>query len=1621
MAVPASAEVRISEFLASNLRGIADEDNNHEDWIEVYNDGTNFVSLEGWFLTDQASDLTKWRFPATNIGPQQFLLVFASDKNRRTPGRPLHTNFKLDSDGEFLALVKADGATIATQFSPAYPPQATDVSYGFAPESIQTVLAQGAAVEWKAWTNGTQFTNESPGWNSNLAYPTSGWTRGTSGLGWDDTTTPSVDFTPYFGTTSNPRSLVFGTSRALFARFKPQITSLAGARELRLRMKFDDGFAAWLNGSLVASNLAPADLGWSSLAAGNRTDALNDAWAQFSIPVNAAAGGTNLLALQCFNRTADSTDLLLLPELDLVYATTASTASYLLNSTPGQTNGAATGTVPPVIDLLSIPNRPSGGAASSALTVTARVTRTLWPITNVTLFYRTMFNAEIAVAMTPATGGVCIASIPTSGLNPGEMLRWRIEAHDASNNIGTGPRFTNANDDDRYFGTVALNPAAETNSRLPMVHWFPENFSAAITEGGARCSLFYLDRFYDNILFNLHGQTTSGFPKKGQDVDFNSNNRFRWRKGERDAKDVKLLTNWADKSKVRNTLAYEMFSRSGVSSHWAFPVRVQTNGTFYGIFDLVEDGDDRFLERVALDPNGALYKIYRSSYNDSAGYAKVSTNIWDYEKKSRKWEGVDDLAAFSAGVATNWSFAQRRSYVYDNVNIPAALNYFAALVITSCQDQGHKNFYLYRDSDGTREWHVLPWDVDLTFGHDYTGAKGYYDDEIRTNQTLQLGVPNRLKEIIFYSPELNQAFLRRLRTVMTTVLQPLGTPAGQSTNENRILELLDTMDPPGVGTSDADLDWQKWGSWVSGGGASTNPTNMMRPQAQRILDSFLPGRRLFLADSSVLSSGAPIPSTQPASVAVAVEVGDFNPTSGRQDQEYLLLRNTNAFAVDITGWELSGGVEYAFPPGTVIPGGGGASGNIGLLYVTANPYAFRQRTSGPGSNQFCLVSGPYSGQLSARGEALVLKNASGSLVASNFYVGAPSLAQQFLRITEIMYNPAPPIDSSLEAQEFEFLELHNLSPGVTLDLNGVSFANGVFFKFTNTTLLGPGQRLVLARNPAAFTARYGGGFNLAGPYSGYLENAGERLTLLDANHEEVLDFSFNNSWYPLTDGLGFSLVVVDELAEPDAWDNKSNWRSSGRLNGSPSAADPAPPQIAPIRVNEVLAHTDLPLVDSLELFNPTTNAVNIGGWFLTDDFFTPKKFRIPPNTVVPAGGFVMFRADSSFGLGPNGFLFSEYGDQAWLFAADTATNLMGYYHGFDFPDSPNGVSFGRHATSAGTEHFVLQSWNTLGDTNAGPRVGPVVISRFMYRPPDLPGGVDNDTEEFIELQNVTATNVALVCTFTNEPGYGAAARTNTWRLRNAVDFNFPTNLVLEAGNRLFVVGFDPSTNAAQLASFRSLYHIPTNVTILGPWQGKLDNSGESIELKAPDRPDVSATNLYVPYIMIEKVTYQHSAPWNAAADGHGAALQRIAPSAYANDPANWTAFSPSGAGIPDTDGDGMPDWWEVATGLNHVTNDASLDPDQDGRSNAQEYVARTDPLDPASILKLSVTPGDLGKFSFEAVATISYTVQSSDSLAPADWGPWSQILPTTTNRFIVFSNTEPSRTRFYRVVTPAVP
>ncbi len=1290
----AHAQVLLAEFEASNAGHFLDEDGEASDWIELANPSPHPVNLAGWSLSDDAGNATKWRFPARTLGPAGRMLVFASGKDRREAGRPLHTNFKLAADGGVLWLTPPDGQPGQTANRVDYPPQLTGISftrpdrmstrplvddrtpgrlrtdeamdssawrfpgyddsawtpiqggigmdraeeperakvlvadsaddfsdrqgfrgwsYGYYDRTADTVAGFTAAdvqlfgapetfwtgggwrwpvadaarlevgsllqtpngvnqghemwairrwrspfeapvsVEWQAAKVDRLGTGVTVRLHHNDSYLSStlilgdemGMVQRTNAIATvrvgdtiDLTVLPQgrSGVTDGRGDAVQVRTRVYatlsltnlaptdlsplvGAPTSVCARYPFLVPSGQPSTALFLRVRYSDGFVAWLNGVEVARANAPGVLAGNVTATASRSlaEALTPVEFDLSAFQPWLVTGTNILAIQGLRQRPDAPAFLLAAELRSVSLTCdESPWQYNRTPSPGYANGLADPRLGPLArDVWHRPKQPVEG---QELGVSVAVTPTFAPVTGATLVYRVMFGAETRLPMADdglhgdgaAGDGVFRAVIPGALLKAGQMVRYAVEVVDEAGGTNRSPAFTDGGNSPQYYGTVTADLAI--TSALPVLHWFIQSPTAADGTAGGRGAIFFKGEFYDNVRAYLHGQSSVQFPKKSYNFDLNSGDHFRFAPDERRVKKFNLLTTYPDKAGLRNVLAYETIHRCGQPGHVAFPVRVQRNGAFYSVAHWVEDGDEDFLTRVGLDPQGALYKVYDNL--SSTGSA---------EKKTRKTENKADLQALIRGVQLTGT--ARTQFLYNEVNVPAILNYLASMALISNTDIGHKNYYAYRDTLGTGQWTFLPWDVDLSFGRNWTTQYTYYDDRMFTNNSVFTTNGNLLLDALLAVPEIRQMYVRRLRTLMDELIQPPDTPVAELRLEQRIRELSTLLEP------DAALDLQKWSTWGQ---------RQTLAQAVAILTNvFQPARRAYLFNTLSVTRQGPIPLSQPADAGLRFGNILSNPISGNQAEEYLELVNPHPYAVDASFWQISGAVDYTLPPGTVVPAGKKACVSPDLL-------AFRRQAIDPRGGQGGLAVGNYSGRLSNRGGQLWLRDQFGRLVAaSGAYAPSPSLAQETLRVTEIMYHPAPVSPGDLRAtDDYQFLTLKNTGTR-PVPLSGVRFEAGITFAFSNQVAsLPPGGTVVLARDPEACWHRYGGGTNVVGPFFGTLAHGGERVRLLDSLGEVILDFVYDPAWQPMTDGTGCALAVVNEATPWDSWGVAENWQSA---------------------------------------------------------------------------------------------------------------------------------------------------------------------------------------------------------------------------------------------------------------------------------------------------------------------------------------------------------------------------------------------------------------------------------------------------------------------------------------------
>ncbi|MBU4460239.1 MAG: lamin tail domain-containing protein, partial [Verrucomicrobia bacterium] len=706
-------------------------------------------------------------------------------------------------------------------------------------------------------------------------------------------------------------------------------------------------------------------------------------------------------------------------------------------------------------------------------------------------------------------------------------------------------------------------------------------------------------------------------------------------------------------------------------------------------------------------------------------------------------------------------------------------------------------------------------------------------------------------------------------------------------------------------------------------GAQTNWETMVE-ECNRIADVFLQSRWTYL------NAVAELPASQPAYVPLLIRRLDVSPAGGNQDQEYIELVNTNTFAVDISEWSISNAVTFSFIPGTVIPAGSN-------LFVSAGQAAFRMRSTSPKSNELAFVTGPYEGHLSSWGEAVELWNDTGVKIAETNYPSNPSAWQRDLRITEIMYAPSPPPKGAAHASDFEYewIELANLGTNA-LDLNGVSLTAGVSFRFTNSLVLPAGGRVAVVRNCAAFVSRYDtNGIVVAGDFTDVLDDAGDTIKLDDPSNETILEFTYSDEWDARTDGEGWALVQTNPAASHISWGGKANWAANPIWQGTPGRGEPEwPPET--IAINEWLPHSDT-AQDWVEFHNTSTQPVDISGWWISDSLAVPRKFVIPAGTVLTGGAFTVFTEAQFNNAGHPGcivpFAFSELGEEVHLTAASNGAALT-YRHSLAFEAADRDVTFGRHTRSDGRVVYPAMAAPTPDQANSAPHNGPAVISEILYLP--CTNGI-----EFVEIYATTSGIVRL---------YDPAAPTNLWKLTGGISYVFPANSALTGGQYAIVCGGDPG-------AFRASNGIPAHVQVFGPFEGALDAAGERIRLRKPGSPEADG---FVPYVLVEEIEYDDDPPWPAAGCVGGRSIERVNPAWFGNDPAHWRAGLPAGApGAPltggDSDGDGIPDEWEIECFGDIGPPGHGPDRDGNGRPDGDQFIDGSGVSNSAGAVEIAVS------------------------------------------------------------------
>lgn len=1593
-----SAEPLISEFMASNQGGLIDENGDRPDWIEIRNPDAAPVLMSGWALTDSTAMPFKWQFPAVTIPVNGYLLVFASGKDRRVAGQNLHTNFNLSAGGEYMALVRPDG-TRATEWSPVFPQQFPDISYGTSMSTSDvTYVTQSSPV--KAFV--PVDTSLIPQWRT-VAFDDTAWTAGTFAVGYMNSgANPnlSADLGVNFGTAS--ATTMSGNARHSYSRAIFSVADRSAVQLLKLRMNYDDGFVAWINGTRVANSAgAPTTDPISNTAlVASHAPGLAGTFDDFTVAtaaLSALVNGNNVLAIEGMNTNTTSSDAFINPQLIGTLSgpgTGGGVTGYFTLATPGTPNGGAS--------TQQLPNAVTFSRASGTFSSTFSLSMS-----------GALAGQEIRYVMSDPSGSGATLAQPGAAstlytapisISSSKLIRAAIFQGTQKSRTLTAQYL--------LLETGATNNTSNFTSILPVIVMDDHGAGQPVDSGGSSYTTTMMHVFppvsgvarladavsgdgmaavFSRSAARVRGSSSAGFAKKSYGMET-------WDEVNNDL-DVAILglpanSDWVlngpflfDDTFIHNAYISEISRRIG---RWASRTRAcevffnQNGGKldytdYAGIYMLTEkikSGHDR-VDIPGIEPvdstgipltGGYIFKIDRADGDEVSWTIPANTvtgvPILPNQESGQSLVIVEPDPQVDTPAQTSYLQNYVRDFHIALFTERAAgfstRNYRNFIDVSSFIDHSILNSlaynvdalrlsaYYFKARDGKISAGPL-WDADRALGSD-DGR----DSNPSSWGNIQYFFDRDWWGGLFKDPQFVQEWVDR----WWELRQP-----GQPFDINVLRALADQMGAE-IGNVAGARDAARWTENAASGGVYLNEITALK--------NWMTSHTNYI-DNYPSAATAPKP---PDSATASGPV-------------------TAGTSVTLTG---TGTIRYTLDGSDPRPFGGATPGT-GTAY--SGPLTINSTAVITARRQINPVS-PFP-----QGVATIAWSAPMTrvyLVNESFAVAGD------IAISEINYHPAGPTSAEttavpgMNSDDFEWIELKNIGTR-TVNTFEMSFPAGYPFERQlrlQPKTLAPGESALVVKNRAAFLARYGASLSvkIAGEWQeGTLDDSGEEIRLMarDASAIQTFAYDDSNGWPDRADGKAATLEFIGTAFTNTDYTTAANWRSSAEINGTPGAGGTGPD--GRIVINEILSHSNLPRVDAIELRNNTGVAVDVSGWYISDiggaeTVIEYKKFRIPDGTVMAPGGYVVFtEADfnpngawnPNAGVpGPGEFAFDgQHGDDAWLISADAAGNLLKFVDHADFGAARPDESWGRLPN--GTGSFAPMLSRTLIDEASGSvplpglgadngtvRAGPLIIQEIHHAPA---GG--NTDLEFVELFNPASTAVSLA----------------QWRLRGDVDYNFLPAESIPAAGVLVVTPFAPN-DTAKADAFRSAYGLGLSVVFAGPWDtgDHLSTNGKVTLYRAETPPP--AEPYFIPLTIEDESNYRGTGngwPDTTA----GASLNRLL-RGNASAPGSWFADTPT----PGNEHLRFGYWKSVQFPAGGPGSGDHDDPENDGLDNTLEFALRTNPLSPdnfSGIMPAVSTEGGACRFTYTRPLDhpgVDYAVEASPDLT--SWTPVADVQTAVT-------------------------
>ena len=609
-------------------------------------------------------------------------------------------------------------------------------------------------------------------------------------------------------------------------------------------------------------------------------------------------------------------------------------------ATPGELNVVARDCLPPFVSNL---NRwPREPTSADSTTITARVRgepTEVKLVTSLSGANRELEMFDDGVSNDGAAGdGVYGVDIPAQPHNT--VVTFKVEARS-----GCGLRvFPPRTDTEDVYGYYVNDN--QPDSPLPIITFITPSANGRSWLSGSgrayrRFSIASRGDIFHQAQIRRRGGSVYGATKPFLKVKMNKGHLFFGKKR------FNLQSLWTDKALVRETMAWRLFDEmdNPALSHEFF--RIHANGSYHALYAVMENPEERWLDRVGLNADGNLYKATASREERNG----------TYEKKTNQHEDYSDLRTF-LNALHDTPRNQLTDFFLEKTEPDTLIDYQAGQVLINNRDYPHKNHYLYHDLESDR-WIATGWDLDLCYGKRWDGGNGgVYNDRMdnpgmtiwNTTSVRGGGTGNHLLDKFF-----SQSGTYFRRAYLVRLWGAIHEKYTLDFYEQRLADYSDLL------IDEQRDDFNAWGR-TSPAGDRSAPSGF-EPNIARVM-AHIRSRRSYMIN--YLRGTERFTGYDRLMITEVM----YNPL-GDDEAEYLELWNNSGSQVDVSGWTVAGlgandenGVrqEYLFPDGTNVA-------RDEVVILAKDPVAFRRVYGTP-----ARILGPYPGSLSNEGEKLRLKD-----------------------------------------------------------------------------------------------------------------------------------------------------------------------------------------------------------------------------------------------------------------------------------------------------------------------------------------------------------------------------------------------------------------------------------------------------------------------------------------------------------------------------------------------------------------------------------------------------------------------------------------------------------------------